>query len=108
MLPDRVLNPGPLTYESGALPIALRGPAPKLYGVKVPVKLMTPYDGFDYVLMCIDVNFLVYLFFVSANNHSARVNLFSRIKYYLRMSLSSTKARMEPFIVQMIVVSCNI
>ena len=27
MLPDRVLNPGPPTYESGALPIALRGPA---------------------------------------------------------------------------------
>ena len=27
MLPDRVLNPGPLTYESDALPIALRGPA---------------------------------------------------------------------------------
>ena len=23
----RVLNPGPLTYESGALPTALRGPA---------------------------------------------------------------------------------
>ena len=27
MLPDRVSNPGPLTYESGALPIALRGPS---------------------------------------------------------------------------------
>ena len=27
MLPDRVSNPVPLTYESGALPIALRGPA---------------------------------------------------------------------------------
>ena len=27
MLPDRVSNPRPLTYESGALPIALRGPA---------------------------------------------------------------------------------
>ena len=27
MLPDRASNPGPLTYESGALPIALRGPA---------------------------------------------------------------------------------
>ena len=27
MLPDRVSNPGPLTYESGALPNALRGPA---------------------------------------------------------------------------------
>ena len=30
MLPDRVSNPGPLTYESGALPIALRGPAAHL------------------------------------------------------------------------------
>ena len=27
MLPDRVSNPGLLTYESSALPIALRGPA---------------------------------------------------------------------------------
>ena len=27
MLPDQVSNPGPLTYESGALPIAPRGPA---------------------------------------------------------------------------------
>ena len=27
MLPDRVSNPGHLTYKSGALPIALRGPA---------------------------------------------------------------------------------
>ena len=27
MLPDRVSKPGPLTYESCALPIALRGPA---------------------------------------------------------------------------------
>ena len=32
MLPDRVSNPGPLTYESGALPIALRGPAPYVEG----------------------------------------------------------------------------
>ena len=27
MWPDLVSNPGPLTYESGALPIELRGPA---------------------------------------------------------------------------------
>ena len=33
MLPDRVSNPGLLTYESGALPIALRGPAESL-GIK--------------------------------------------------------------------------
>ena len=31
MLPDRVSNPGPLTYESGALPIALHGPAIAAY-----------------------------------------------------------------------------
>ena len=38
MLPDRVSNPGPLTYESGALPIALRGQASscvKSFGLKV-------------------------------------------------------------------------
>ena len=37
MLPDRVSNPGPLTYESGALPIALRGPAglPMIKAVKI-------------------------------------------------------------------------
>ena len=29
MLPDRVSNPGPLTYESDSLPPALRGPAVK-------------------------------------------------------------------------------
>ena len=30
MWPDRVSNQGPPTYESGALPIALRGPARKI------------------------------------------------------------------------------
>ena len=33
MWPDRVSNPGPPTYESGALPIALRGPAIKMMNV---------------------------------------------------------------------------
>ena len=35
MLPDRLLNPGPLTYESGALPIALCGPV-MLLGSMLP------------------------------------------------------------------------
>ena len=35
MLPDRVSNPGPLTYESGALPIALRGPATQISMLKL-------------------------------------------------------------------------
>ena len=42
MLPDRVSNPGPLTYESGVLPIALRGPAKTVRKVKktyIPIKL---------------------------------------------------------------------
>ena len=41
MLPDRVSNPGPLTYESGALLIALRGPARQLSSkeAKGPVSL---------------------------------------------------------------------
>ena len=30
MRPDRVSNPGPLIYESGALPIVLRGPASRM------------------------------------------------------------------------------
>ena len=34
MLPDRVSNPGPLTYESGALPIALCSSASRK-GIKV-------------------------------------------------------------------------
>ena len=38
MLPDRVSNPGPLTYESGALPIALRGPA-----------IVTVYEGYFFL-----------------------------------------------------------
>ena len=33
MLPDRVSNPRPLTYESGALPIALRGPTGLLHNM---------------------------------------------------------------------------
>ena len=40
MLPDRVSNPGPLTYESGALPIALRGPATvkvKVFHIQIAV-----------------------------------------------------------------------
>ena len=39
MLPDRVSNPGPLTYESGALPIALRGPAKIFFILNICVKL---------------------------------------------------------------------
>ena len=39
MWPDRVSNPGPLTYESGALPIALRGPVIQDKGKSLYVSL---------------------------------------------------------------------
>ena len=39
MLPDRVSNPGPLTSESGVLPIALRGPA-NLKGEDVTISVV--------------------------------------------------------------------
>ena len=53
MLPDRVSNPGPLTYESGALPIALRGPARAIevllyfltYSIKNLMKITTNTRG---------------------------------------------------------------
>ena len=38
MLPDRVSNPGPLTYESGALQFALRGPAVLMRGRNIFLK----------------------------------------------------------------------
>ena len=41
MLPDRVLNPGPLTYESGALPIVLHGPAHTVILTSEPVAFWT-------------------------------------------------------------------
>ena len=44
MMPDRVSNPGPLTYESGALPIALRGPALCTY------KMMGPFAKYCHCL----------------------------------------------------------
>ena len=37
MLPDRVTNPGPIIYEAGALPVALRGPAAALENSVLPM-----------------------------------------------------------------------
>ena len=39
MLPDRVSNAGPLTYESGALPIALLGPTLAVCTLNVGVEV---------------------------------------------------------------------
>ena len=60
MLPDRVSNPGPLTYESGALLIAIRGPARTGHDDVSRTRMITlafilsdlfPLDGFRYNLV---------------------------------------------------------
>ena len=53
MLPDRVSNPGPLTYESGALPIALRGPAHSV--IIIHIASISAFNLLDGV--CIQRNF---------------------------------------------------
>ena len=60
MLPDRVSNPGPLTYESGALPIALHGPAEveesllellhRMKRLRVWIKNCIFHDCFSFIL----------------------------------------------------------
>ena len=50
MLPDRVLNPGPLTDESGALPIALRGPARKQESYTVEFRWLDHLGNYENML----------------------------------------------------------
>ena len=58
MWPDRVSNPGPLAYDSGALPIALRGPAAHLDTFILIVYYFAPKAGnFSNVLPDKDVGF---------------------------------------------------
>ena len=59
MLPDRVSNRGPLTYESGALPIALRGPARE--SIYLSISLSIP-PSVSLVTLVLDI-IIVCLFF---------------------------------------------
>ena len=47
MLPDRVSNPGPLTYKSGDLPIALHGPATYVVSIYLLLGLDPQGGGSD-------------------------------------------------------------
>ena len=59
MLPDRVSNPGLLVYESGALPIALRGPA---QGSEMKKKKRQPEDEVGRQYQRVDWNRLCQLY----------------------------------------------
>ena len=54
MLPDRVSNPGPLTYESGALPIA------KVY-YGISIRLFPFYLTFNYRMLLFPPKFEAFL-----------------------------------------------
>ena len=73
MLPDRVSNPGPLTYESDALPIALRGPAKLL--VKSTI----------YVFHTLNVKSTIYVF------HTLNVNGISEQKNFKKKNSTDWK-----------------
>ena len=51
MLPDRVSNPGPLTYESGALLIGLCGPAAKVKIAELLSLKGNPFTS-EYCMVC--------------------------------------------------------
>ena len=52
MLPDRVSNPGPLAYESGALPIALRQNHGKHLGLTLGMFSVRVFRDF-YQFLCV-------------------------------------------------------
>ena len=62
MLPDRVSNIGPLTYESGALPIALRGPAAKKCSNRTELVLFPSLSEFVLYLMVMEFDCLSPIF----------------------------------------------
>ena len=86
MLPDRVSNPGPLTYESGALPIALRGPAAlalaKARGLS-PVQADKPW--YNYILK-------TYFLFIGCHNpvmqQSSETDISSKEKPNVRVVIT--------------------
>ena len=59
MLPDRVSNPGPLTYESGALPTALCGRAGYRYPVFIENRLLT-FDRYTESNVCVSNKISIY------------------------------------------------
>ena len=63
MLSDRVSNPGPLTYESGALLIALRGPA---------IPYITGYAKYKFNVTLINVSLINSPLHVTINKRAKR------------------------------------
>ena len=77
MLPDQVSNPGPLTYESGALPIVLRGPAQVVFRYLSIVKVNKYFvRGSSYVIFKFPS-----FFSVGVNSQSKESSLWCKYKH---------------------------
>ena len=75
MLPDRVSNPGPLTYESGALPIALRGlalPTLKLRSIVKGITVTSLAVYFPFWPHILERNFILFAIHTGKNDY--RIN----------------------------------
>ena len=86
MWPDRVSNPGPLTYESGALPTALRGPAQPLVQVYLCFCIAPRHE---YELACLhvkrevgDINRTCRLEHLKGRNEKVKSSMILRITYF--------------------------
>ena len=84
MLPDRVSNLGPLTYEAGALPIAPRGPAVRIgsYQHLAIIQILTFCRYFKE-----DSQMLIYVWFIGSKQTSPEKN---SKKYSIQCSQSLT------------------
>ena len=96
MLPDRVSNPGPLTYESGALPTALRGPAEK-YGKPLYYLLLIRISVIIYKLAYL-INKISYSSYMISNINEI-FNILKKISYMIikDIHLSNIRNRIKVY-----------
>ena len=99
MLPDRVSNPGPLTYESGILPIALRGPAHSFEGslyLKKIIPTFVPSRGLQ----------LYYYPFSQIFSHN--VLIYANMTFRVKVVINSCRPRQSMAIIDGIARSVNV
>ena len=88
MWPDRVSNPGPLTYESGALPTALRGPAGICIALCTIISHLRTTAVTDIGTYC--CNFLVVLLYIMQAKLQLFIAVFLRQKWPASLALCAT------------------
>ena len=88
MLPDRVSNPGPLTYESGALPIALHGLANLCQ--EVGLRDMLDKNQLPKYLQCICKLSYVFNFITKKTNYAKVLIKLAFLRYQMYLNDNET------------------